>query len=171
MTNEKKMEALCPKCNRWSRPDSADRYSHAAPTAPGESVPSELWACQQYQKIQDFVICKRLWRGEPNDKSHADIVVELATEAFALREQLATMSIELANKHADIIDMNGKLITLREQLAGAHEALRFYANNDNYCVLYPFNEKDPRTFAPVLQDCGKTALAALPASADEGEQP
>lgn len=43
------------------------------------------------------------------------------------------------------------------------EALRFYANNDNYCQLtfpgVPYS--DPSTFAPVLQDGGKLAIAAL----------
>jgi hypothetical protein len=39
---------------------------------------SSPWAREQYQKIQDFVIRRGLYRGQNDNKSHADIVLELA---------------------------------------------------------------------------------------------
>lgn len=40
-------------------------------------------------------------------------------------------------------------------------ALQFYANNASYCMIYGFAEGDLRGFAPVLQDDGAIAKAAL----------
>jgi hypothetical protein len=47
----------------------------APPPALEQSSP---WAREQYQKIQDFVIRRGLYRGQNDNKSHADIVLELA---------------------------------------------------------------------------------------------
>lgn len=33
------------------------------------------WASKQYTKIQDFVVINRLYRGYPDNASHADIVI------------------------------------------------------------------------------------------------
>jgi hypothetical protein len=35
---------------------------------------------EQYQKIQDFVIYNKLWKDQPDTKSHADITIELAEQ-------------------------------------------------------------------------------------------
>jgi hypothetical protein len=50
----------------------------AIPHEPGD----DSWPREQYQKIQDFVIGRGLFRGSPDDKSHADIVLELAERAL-----------------------------------------------------------------------------------------
>jgi hypothetical protein len=49
--------------------------SHSPEPALEQSSP---WAREQYQKIQDFVIRRGLYRGQNDNKSHADIVLELA---------------------------------------------------------------------------------------------
>jgi len=49
----------------------------------------------------------------------------------------------------------------RSTIQRLEAALRFYADNAAYCKIFGFKDDDPRGFAPVLQDDGKIARAAL----------
>lgn len=46
-------------------------------------APLDEWPRLQYQKVQDFVIGRRLFMGSSKDKSHVDIVLELAAKALS----------------------------------------------------------------------------------------
>ena len=62
----------------------------APPVSPSNSSgllscdkPTCTHARKEYQKIQDFIISNRLWKGYPDSMSHADIIIELARLAIA----------------------------------------------------------------------------------------
>lgn len=66
-------------------------------------------------------------------------------------------------REREVKNLTAALTTAREREARLVEALKFYADSGNYCRLFfpSMSPDDPRTFAPVLQDGGKCASAAL----------
>jgi hypothetical protein len=66
--------------------------------------PSVEWPREQYQKIQDFVIQRGLFRGSPSDKSHADIVLELAEKAIrAVKANGSDMGFPISEQNQPVI--------------------------------------------------------------------
>lgn len=57
---------------------------------------------------------------------------------------------------------------MKEREAKLRDALMFYADMGSYCTFHPYNENNPKTFSPVIQDEGKIAKKALAES--EGEK-
>ena len=45
------------------------------------------WAKKQYNKIQDFVIYNKLYKGKPDNLSHADIVIDLAKKQLEAQQK------------------------------------------------------------------------------------
>ena len=46
------------------------------------------WEKKQYSKIQDFVIYNKLYKGKPDNLSHADIVIDLAKKQLEAQPEV-----------------------------------------------------------------------------------